>query len=84
MSRTYKKNLVEKSGRWLKKNWYKLYRKHIKNAVKKDQDDINIEHPNVVVNPYNITDYTYSCKGDPFQCWCGKDFNKVYCPIKNK
>lgn len=85
MSRSYKKNLIGKAGRWMKKGWSRLYRAHVKRILKRDQDDINIEHRNAIVNCYNITDQIYFCEGSgiPANCWCGR-MGKEFCRLKNK
>lgn len=85
MSRSFKKNLISKSGRWLKKGWARRYRSHTNKVLRRDQDDINIEKPNAIVNCYDITDYIYFCSGNgnPSNCWCGLQ-GKLYCIIKNK
>ncbi len=82
MSRSYKKNLITKSGRWLKKTWYRIYRKHIKAKLKRDLDDINIESPNSRINDYNITDQHTFCDGDYNNCWCRNQYSS--CKIKRK
>ena len=83
MSHSKKKNLIIKSGRWMKKTWYRGYRRICKAILKKDTDDINLPLPNETVNPYDVTDYIFYCVGNMDKCWCGKQVN-TYCRAKRK
>jgi len=83
MSNSFKKNLVQKSGRWMRDSWYKHYRRICKNILKRDVDDINLPLPNETVSHYDITDHIYRCEGNVDTCWCSKQ-GYTYCRIKKK
>jgi hypothetical protein len=81
MSRSFKKNRIIKSGRYLKKIWWKIIRRGWKQELTKNQYDPDFKLPYELLNQYDHLDYKYICTNDFNTCWCNK-FGIQKCKIK--
>lgn len=71
MSRSRKKNNIIKSGRYLKKIWWRIVRRNWKQEA--NNPDPTFKHPFELLNQYDHLDSIYICNGDYDTCsWCQK------------
>lgn len=78
MSNSYKKNPILKSGRWLKKLYWKLIRNNWKNIIKSnDPENLEFENPKAIVNDYEHCDQISICTKD--NCYCMKIYGRKKC-----
>lgn len=80
MSRSYKKNLIGKGGRWLKAKYWSIVRSRHKTELNSGVHPQDLTNPKAIVNDYDYCDYTYSCKESP--CRCEKEYKFKKCLSK--
>ena len=81
MSRSYKKNLILKSGRWLKSKWWGIIRRNWKQELKTNKEDAEFKREYSILNQYGHCDYKSICTGDFNNCWCNS-YGYQKCKVK--
>lgn len=78
MGKSKKKNLINKSGRWLKALGWKIIRSNWKQQLRKNPIDPEFADKHTIINQYDITDYVFTCNGKD-NCYCIKNYGRKKC-----
>lgn len=77
MGKSKKKNLISKSGRWMKDLYWGIVRSNWKQELRVNPTDPVFENKNAIINQYDHCDYIHmGCTDD---CYCMKRYGRKRC-----